>query len=41
MTSTQQNESAQHFYIHMGYQAIGGFALPGDAYETNMAKEVN
>lgn len=41
MTSTQKYESAQHFYTHMGYQAIGGFALLGDAYETIMAKEVN
>jgi len=39
MTSTQQNESAQHFYAHMGYTAVGGFALPGDAYELVMAKE--
>lgn len=41
MTSIQQNESAQHFYTHMVYQAVGGFALPGDAYELIMAKEVN
>jgi hypothetical protein len=41
MTSTQQNESTQHFYTHMGYQAVGGFALVGDAYELIMAKEVN
>jgi hypothetical protein len=41
MTSTQQNESAQHFYSRMGYQAVGGFALPGDMYELVMAKEVN
>jgi len=40
MTSTQQNESAQHFYLHMGYKAIGGFALPGDEYEIILAKEI-
>jgi len=40
MTSTQQNESAQHFYAHMGYTAVGGFALPGDTYELVMAKAI-
>jgi ribosomal protein S18 acetylase RimI-like enzyme len=29
MSSTQRNESAQHFYSHMGYQALSEFALPG------------
>ena len=25
MTSTQQNEQAQHFYVALGYVAVGGF----------------
>lgn len=33
MTSTQANEYAQHFYRHLGYNAIGGFLLPGEEYE--------
>ena len=40
LTSTQQNESAQHFYAHMGYTTVGGFTLPGDTYELVMAKAV-
>lgn len=33
MTSSQADEYAQHFYQHLGYRAIGGFLLPGEAYE--------
>lgn len=33
MTSSQADEYAQHFYQHLGYHAIGGFLLPGEAYE--------
>lgn len=33
MTSSQADEYAQHFYQHIGYRAIGGFLLPGEAYE--------
>jgi len=40
MTSTQQNEFAQHFYTRLSYNAVGGFALPGDVYELMMAKEI-
>jgi GNAT superfamily N-acetyltransferase len=40
MTSTQANEYAQHFYTHLGYCAVGGFALPGDDYELIFAKEL-
>ncbi len=40
MTSTQQNETAQHFYTKLGYNAIGGFALSGDPYEIIFSKEL-
>ena len=33
LTSTQQNEFAQHFYVALGYTAIGGFAMSSDPYE--------
>lgn len=33
MTSTASDEYAQHFYVKMGYKAIGGFTLSGDVYE--------
>ena len=29
ITSTQSNESAQHFYRKIGYTDIGGFIIPG------------
>lgn len=38
MTSTQANEAAQHFYRHLGYQDIGGFLLPGEAFELVLHK---
>ena len=38
MTSTQADEFAQHFYRHLGYRDVGGFALPGDPYELIMVK---
>ncbi len=40
LTSTQSDEYAQHFYRHMGYQAVGGFTLPGDVYELIFVKEI-
>ncbi len=40
MTSTQSNEYAQHFYFHLGYDAIGGFRLNGDSYEVIFAKTI-
>lgn len=33
MTSSQQDEYAQHFYVKRGYRAIGGFMLEGDPLE--------
>ena len=38
MTSTQANEAAQHFYRHLGYTDVGGFLLPGEAYELILSK---
>lgn len=40
LTSTQQNETAQHFYTRLGYKAIGGFTIPGDTYEIIFSKEL-
>jgi GNAT superfamily N-acetyltransferase len=40
MTSTQQNETAQHFYTHLGYRAVGGFVQSGGDYEIIFVKEV-
>lgn len=40
MTSTQSDEYAQHFYFKLGYEAVGGFRLPGDVYEVIFAKEL-
>lgn len=33
MTSSAQDENAQHFYVHLGYRAIGGFMITGDPLE--------
>ena len=38
MTSTQANEEAQGFYRRLGYQDVGGFLLPGEAYELILIK---
>lgn len=38
MTSTQQNEYAQHFYLKLGYKAVGGFMQPDGEYEILLAK---
>jgi len=43
MTSTQQNEYAQHFYNALGYVAMGGFiqsfeAISDESYEIILAK---
>jgi len=40
LTSTQQNEFAQHFYVDLGYKAIGGFNLCDKPYEIIFAKDV-
>ena len=33
MTSSQQDEYAQHFYVKLGYRAVGGFTPRGDPLE--------
>ena len=38
MTSTQANEDAQSFYRRLGYEDVGGFLLPGEAYELILVK---
>jgi ribosomal protein S18 acetylase RimI-like enzyme len=38
LTSTQQNETAQHFYVALGYQAIGGFNLGHETFEILFAR---
>jgi len=40
MTSTVSDEYAQHFYVKIGYYAIGGFTLPGEPYEMIFFKEI-
>ncbi len=39
LTSTQSDEFAQHFYVKLGYRAIGGFAIGSDPYELIFMKE--
>lgn len=38
MTSSQQNEYAQHFYIKCGYKAVGGFIPYDEGYEIIFSK---
>lgn len=40
MTSTASDEYSQHFYMKLGYRAVGGFLPKGDPYEVIFAKEV-
>ncbi len=40
MTSTQSDEYAQHFYVKLGYRAIGGFSYRADPYEIIFMKEL-
>lgn len=40
MTSTASDEYAQHFYVKLGYTAIGGFTPAGDAYEIIFEKSL-
>ena len=40
LTSTSQDEYAQHFYVRLGYRAVGGFTPPGDPLELILAKEL-
>lgn len=38
MTSTQSDETAQHFYMKLGYKTVGGFMPNGDPFELIMEK---
>lgn len=40
LTSTQSDEFAQHFYVKLGYRAIGGFAMGEDPYELIFMKAI-
>lgn len=40
MTSTASDEYAQHFYVRIGYQVIGGFTLPNEPYELLLSKQI-
>ena len=39
-TSTQADETSQFFYRGLGYEDIGGFRLPGEAYELILYKTI-
>ena len=46
MTSTQQNEHAQHFYNALGYASMGGFVqsfetVTSESFEIILAKELS
>lgn len=38
LTSTAQTETAQHFYVKLGYRAIGGFTLTDEPLELIFVK---
>lgn len=40
MTSSAQNEYAQHFYLKLGYKAAGGFTPENEPYELLFAKKL-
>jgi GNAT superfamily N-acetyltransferase len=40
MTTTQADESAQHFYRKLGYHDIGGFVLPSEPMELVLHKQL-
>ena len=40
MTSTASDEYAQHFYIRLGYTAMGGFTPFGESYELIFGKRL-
>lgn len=40
MTSTQANETSQHFYRKLGYRDMGGFTPFGEEYEIIMGKRL-
>lgn len=40
MTSTASDEYAQHFYVNLGYKAIGGFIPDGAVFEVIFEKKL-
>ncbi|MFP4355228.1 MAG: GNAT family N-acetyltransferase [Phycisphaerae bacterium] len=40
LTSTQADETAQHFYRKLGYRDAGGLVLPGQALELFLLKDL-
>lgn len=40
LTSTQTDETAQHFYMKLGYKTIGGFLLENDPFEIILSKKL-
>ncbi len=40
MTSTASDEYAQHFYVKLGYKAVGGFTYGTDPYEIIFMKKL-
>lgn len=40
LTSTQAEESAQHFFRKLGYSDLGGFFPPNEKYELILGKKV-
>lgn len=40
MTSSSQEELGQHFFVKLGYRAIGGFIPEGEPYEIIFIKEL-
>lgn len=40
MTSTASDEYAQHFYVKLGYRAVGGFTFRNEPYEIILMKEL-
>jgi ribosomal protein S18 acetylase RimI-like enzyme len=40
LTSAAQDEYAQHFYVKLGYKAIGSFTLDNDPLEIMFAKRI-
>ncbi len=41
MTSSAQNEHAQHFYVKLGYKAIGSFTLEAEPLEIIFEKYIS
>lgn len=40
LTSTASDEFAQHFYIRLGYNSIGGFLPLGKTFQVILAKKI-